>query len=192
MHFDVDPGLDPKPYYATAFWVGVVAAGVATVLLAVARGVGLTRLNLAMSLGAFGGTTQEASPGAWYFGFVVVLICGGLFALVYAWIFEAWPRHTARAWLGAAFGVVQALIVGAVLAALVPALHAGADPTDRPLLGDPGFMGVNYGVATLCVFVALHVAYGAMIGGWMHASPLADRYLRAFAERLHERGLVHR
>jgi hypothetical protein len=192
MHIDVDPRLDPKPYYATAFAVGVLAAGVMTLLLWVARGAGLTQLNLAMSLGTVTGATLGDSPGAWFEGFLAMLTCGGLFALVYAWVFEEWPHHAARAWLGATIGIVHSLIGGLLLAVLMPPMHPGPAPTDNPLVGDPGFMGVHYGVATVWVFMALHVVYGAMIGGWMHASPLANRYLRAFAERRHARALAHR
>ena len=182
MHIDVPPGIDPKPYYASAFGIGIIAAGAMTLLLYLARLAGITRLDLGMSLGTVTSLTYGASPGAWFEGFLAMLLCGGLFALLYALIFEEWPHHTARAWLGALIGAVHAVVGGALLAVLMPLLHTRMSPPPAdPLLADPGFMGVHYGMTTVWVFLALHVVYGAIIGGWMHAAPLATRYLAAFA-----------
>lgn len=188
MHVDTPPGIDPKPYYASAFGIGVLAAGVMTLLLWLARMEGLTKLDLGMSLGTVSGITLGNSPGAWFEGFLAMLICGGVFALGYAWIFEAWPHHNARAWLGAMIGAVHSVIGGALLGVSMPVLHPGAPAPGDPLIGDPGFMGVHYGMATVWVFLGLHVVYGAMIGGWMHAAPLATRYLSAVAARCQTRG----
>jgi len=32
-------------------------------------------------------------------------------------------------------------------------------------------------------FIVLHVVYGGIIGGWMHAAPLATRYLNSVTGR---------
>lgn len=179
QHFDVPPGLDPKPYFACAFGIGIVAAAVMTLLMWLARLEGLTQLDLAMTLGTASVFSNDASPGAWTQGFIVMLLAGGVFALVYAWVFEYWPHHAARAWLGAMIGVAHSVVGGAMMAVLMPALH-GSHPS---LLADPGFMGIHYGSTTVAVFVGLHVVYGAIIGGWMHFAPAATRYLDQLAAR---------
>ncbi len=183
MHIDTEPGIDSKPYYASAFGIGVVAAGVMTLLLWLARVAGITKLNLAMSLGTVTSATLGASPGAWFQGMLAMLTVGGIFALVYAWIFEAWSHHEARAWLGAIIGAGHSIVGGALLGWMMPPLHPGPPPSGDALLADPGFMGMHYGMAAAVVFIALHIVYGAIIGGWMHAAPLATRYLAAVTER---------
>ncbi len=182
MHVDVPPGPDPKPYYASAFGIGIVAASVMLGLLWAARLAGWTQFNLGMTLGlASSYYTLGESPGAWVQGMMAVLVCGGLFALVYAWVFEVWSHHTARAWLGALLGAAHSIVGGALMAWLIPAINPGV--AGDPLLAHPGFMGVGYGMATVAVFIAVHIAYGAVIGGWMHAAPLATRYLSEVAAK---------
>jgi hypothetical protein len=59
-----------------------------TLLMWLARLEGLTQLDLAMTLGTASVFSSEPSPGAWTQGFIVMLLAGGVFALVYAWVFE--------------------------------------------------------------------------------------------------------
>lgn len=178
---DHPPGIDPKPYYAAAFGIGIVAAGVMTILMWAARQAGWSQLDIAMTLGTASVFTNEPGGGAWVQGLTVMLIAGGVFALAYAWIFEFWPHHTARAWIGALVGMVHAVIGGAMMWWMMPALHS-ASPADARL-ADPGFMGANYGSAEVAIFVGLHVVYGTIIGGWMHFAPVATRYLSELAAR---------
>ena len=75
--------------------------------------------------------------------------------------------------LGALFGLVHALFAGTVLVSiLLPSVHprmgtgftaAGA----APLLEPPGFLLLNYGRQTPLVTVVAHIAYGAIIGGFV-------------------------
>jgi hypothetical protein len=181
VHYDSPPGLDSKPYYASAFGIGIIAAAVMTLLMWLARLNGISNLDIAMTLGTASVFTDEATPGAWTQGLIVMLLAGGVFALVYAWVFEYWPHHRARAWLGALIGMVHAVIGGAAMWVLMPALHS--DHPKNPLLADPGFMGANYGSATVAFFVGLHIIYGTIIGGWMHFAPVAVSYLGALAAR---------
>jgi hypothetical protein len=182
---EVDPREDPRPYYASAFAIGIVGAAVMELLLWLARKAAWTKLNLGMTLGLASSYTLGQSPGAYVQGLTATLLCGGIFALCYAWIFEAWPHHTARAWLGALIGAAHAVVGGALLAVTIPLLNPGAGgaPGDS-LVANPGFMAANYGSTTVAVFAALHVVFGALIGGWMHASPLATRHLAAVAAEL--------
>ena len=39
--------------------------------------------------------------------------------------------------------------------------------TDQPLLEPPGFMMLNYGRRTPLATIAAHVAYGAIVGGFI-------------------------
>ena len=165
---------DPKSYYAAAFGIGVVAAGVMTLLTWVARSASLTEFDLAMTLGTVSLFVDAPGPGVWFQGFLAVLFTGGVFGLVYAWLFEVCGCR-ARAWEGALFGAVHAAIGGALLGWIMPLMH---DPIPgHPLLTNPGFMGVNYGLNTVYVFLALHIVFGAMVGGWLHLAPLATRHL---------------
>jgi hypothetical protein len=178
---DTPPGLDAKPYYAAAFGIGIIAAGVMTVLMWMARRSGFSDLDLAMTLGTASVFTDDPNAGAWTQGLIVMLIAGGVFALGYAWVFEFWPHHRARAWIGALVGMVHAVIGGAMMWMLMPVLHSGTGADPR--LADPGFMGASYGSGAVAVFVGLHVVYGTIIGGWMHFAPVATRYLGELAAK---------
>jgi hypothetical protein len=169
---------DPKPYYASAFGIGIVAAAVMTALMWAARAAGWTQFDLAMTLGTVSLFVDEPGPGVWFQGFLAVLGTGGLFALVYAAVFETWG-YKARAWEGALLGAVHAVIGGALLGWVMPLVHSPI--RDYPLLSNPGFMAMNYGVQTAVIFLALHVIFGAMVGGWMHVAPLATRHLGVVA-----------
>jgi hypothetical protein len=168
-------------YYATAFGIGIVAAALMTAALRIAEAWGLTEFDLSMTLGTVTTMTMGPTPGAWVQGFLAVLLCGGVFALLYAWVFESWPAHTARAWLGALVGVPHALLGGLMLGWLMPPLHPSTP--NHPLLSDPGFMAVNYGTQTAVVFGLMHVLFGSIVGGWMHFAPYDKRYLAGVAER---------
>ncbi|MGE5275256.1 MAG: hypothetical protein ACM3QU_16025 [Verrucomicrobiota bacterium] len=41
-----------------------------------------------------------------------------------------------------------------------------SDARDTPLLEPPGFMLLNYGGATVLLTTVLHLAYGAIVGGF--------------------------
>jgi hypothetical protein len=54
---------------------------------------------------------------------------------------------------------------------LLPAVHPRmgspwSDAAETPLLEPPGFMLNNYGERTAIVTVLLHLAYGAIVGGF--------------------------
>ena len=181
--------LDSKPYYSSAFGIGIVAAAVMTLALWIAQQAGWTKLDLAMTLGTVSGVVWGPSPGAWVQGFIAMLICGGLFALVYAWLFEVQPAHTARAWSGGILGALHAIAGGALLGWTMPYLHPAMP--NYPLLADPGFMAANYGSQTVAVFVGIHVLYGAMVGCWMHYSRVDSKYL-GWVKALHDRARQRR
>ncbi|HET6869934.1 MAG TPA: hypothetical protein VFH80_28735, partial [Solirubrobacteraceae bacterium] len=96
---------------------------------------------------------------------------GQLFALVYFGIFSA-IGHSGW-WLGAAFGLAHGLFAGTALVnVLLPLMHprmgtASSAAGDRPLLEPPGFMMLNYGRRTPLATIVAHVAYGAIVGGFI-------------------------
>ena len=95
---------DPHTYYAAAFGIGVIAAGVMTLLTFVARQAGWTTFDLAMTLGTVSAFVGAPGPGVWIQGFLAVLVCGGIFALAYASVFEYLGSRGARAWRGVLTG----------------------------------------------------------------------------------------
>jgi hypothetical protein len=102
-------------------------------------------------------------------GFLVHVVNGWVFALLYALIFQAW--HRATWWLGAGLGLAHGLAVLLVVLPLLPGVHPrmaserrGPEPTRA--LEPPGFLALNYGRRTPLVTLAAHVLYGAILGGW--------------------------
>jgi hypothetical protein len=100
-----------------------------------------------------------------HFGF------GLLFALVYYAVFVV--IDASGFLLGGVFGVVHALFAGSALVnVLLPLVHPrmGNDLTaagSAPLLEPPGFMLLNYGRQTPVATIVAHVAYGAIVGGFV-------------------------
>jgi hypothetical protein len=105
-------------------------------------------------------------------GYLLHFVAGLLFALLYLVLFQALGRG---GWaLGMAFGFVHALFAGTALVnILLPAVHprmgtplSAADST--PLLEPPGVMLLNYGRGTPIVTTLAHLAYGAIVGAFIH------------------------
>jgi hypothetical protein len=96
---------------------------------------------------------------------------GLLFALGYHAVFRALGRS---GWgLGLTFGIAHALFAGTTLVnILLPLIHprmgtpfTAADAA--PLVEPPGFMLLNYGRGTPIVTLLAHMAYGAIVGGFV-------------------------
>jgi hypothetical protein len=152
---------------------GAIAGGFAgtlvlTTALRAGNEVGLTRMDLPFLLGtAF--TTDRTRAKA--LGYVLHFLAGIAFALVYYAIFSA--IGDSGWWLGAAFGLAHGLFSGTALVnILLPLVHPrmGTPSTAAPsvaLLEPPGFLMLNYGVQTPLVSLAAHIAYGAVVGGFV-------------------------
>jgi hypothetical protein len=153
-------------------WWGAIAGGVVgtvvlTTGLRAAQELGFTRMDIPLLLGtAFTDDRSRANV----IGYALHFFNGVVFALVYAAIFAAVGR---AGWLfGLALGLVHALFAGGALVnVLLPAVHprmgtSWTDAEETPLLEPPGFMLMNYGKHTALVNVALHLAYGAIVGGF--------------------------
>ena len=152
---------------------GAIAGGFAgtlvlTTALRAGNEVGLTRMDLPFLLGtAF--TTDRTRAKA--LGYVLHFLAGIAFALIYYAVFAA--IDDSGWWLGAAFGFAHGLFSGTALVnILLPLFHPrmGTPSTAAPsvaLLEPPGFLMLNYGVQTPLVSLAAHIAFGAVVGGFV-------------------------
>lgn len=150
-------------------WLGILAGGLlATVALSIVYALGLwmglTRMSTPVILGTMVSADRDR---AMFYGTVMHLLLGWMFALVYAGAFEAMAMATW--WLGALLGLVHELFMLGVVIPALPAIHPrmaserqGPDPTRA--LQPPGFLSLNYGRQSVLVGAAAHVLYGAILG----------------------------
>jgi hypothetical protein len=147
---------------------GIVGTVVLTTLLRAASELGLTRMDIPFLLGT-AVTTDRVRAKA--LGYALHFVFGLLFALGYYAVFAA-VGH-AGFLTGAGFGLLHGLFAGSALVnVLLPAVHprmgSGFDAADSaPLLEPPGFLLVNYGRQTPVATLVAHVAYGAIVGGFI-------------------------
>lgn len=147
---------------------GFAGTLVLTTILRAASELRLTRIDLPFLLGtAF--TVDRTRAKA--LGYVLHFVVGLLFALVYYAIFVAIDES--GWWLGALFGFVHALFSATALVnILLPLVHPrmGTPLTaanEAALLEPPGFLMRNYGARTPLVNILAHLAYGALVGGFI-------------------------
>jgi len=151
-----------------ASWLlwGFVGTVVLTTMLSASQALGMTRLNVPFLLGAaFAGDRDRAKA----IGFVVHLLDGWLFSLLYVAAFQAWHRATIA--LGVVVGLVHAAFVLVVVMGLLPAVHPRmaseqAGPTELRSLEPPGFLALHYGAQTPVSIIAAHAVFGAILGAF--------------------------
>jgi hypothetical protein len=147
---------------------GVVGTIVLTTMLRAAGELGLTRMDIPFLLGT---AVTEDRVRAKAIGYGLHFVFGLLFALAYYAVFRVIGRSGFL--LGAGFGLVHALFAGSALVnILLPVVHprmgTGFDAADSsPLLEPPGFLLLNYGRRTPLATILAHVAYGAIVGGFV-------------------------
>jgi hypothetical protein len=147
---------------------GFVGTLVLTTALRTANELGLTRVDLPFLLGtALTGDRARAKA----VGYLLHLVAGEMFALVYYGIFSA---VDASGWgLGALLGLLHGIVSATALVnILLPAVHPRMGSTlsaadSHPLLEPPGFLLRNYGRGTPIATLLAHVAYGAIVGGFV-------------------------
>lgn len=164
MSSEISPRTDPTGYYSVAFYAGCIAAAAMALVLFLARATGLTRMDLSLELGSI--INPVAVPGVWCLGFMLHVVFGGVFALLYAAILDTWSRPGAMS--GAVLGAVHAVVAGLAFAFLIPLVHDAVP--GRPLATHPGFMGLNFGAATVPLFAIIYVIYGAIVGAALNAA----------------------
>jgi hypothetical protein len=146
---------------------GLVGTVVLTSGLRIAQELGWTRMDIPLLLGTvFTDNRSRASV----VGYLLHFFNGLVFALAYYGTFKAVDQ---AGWaFGAALGVVHAAFAGgALVTILLPAVHPRmgtpwSDAEETPLLEPPGFMLVNYGRRTALWTLLVHIAYGAIVGGF--------------------------
>jgi hypothetical protein len=147
---------------------GFVGTLVLTTTLRAANELGLTRIDLPFLLGT---TVTADRAKAKAIGYLMHLVTGELFALVYFGIFVSIDRS---GWLlGALFGLLHGIVsTTALVNVLLPVVHPRMGSTlsaadTHPLLEPPGFLMRNYGRGTPIAALLAHIAYGAIVGGFV-------------------------
>jgi hypothetical protein len=147
---------------------GFVGTLVLTTALRTANELGLTRVDLPFLLGtAVTGDRARAKA----VGYLLHLAAGEMFALIYYAIFTA--IDTSGWLLGALLGLLHGIVSATALVnILLPAVHPRMGSTlsaadSNPVLEPPGFLLRNYGRGTPIATLVAHVAYGAIVGGFV-------------------------
>jgi hypothetical protein len=154
----------PFPVASMLLW-GLIATVAMTTILQGAQGLGLSRLSLPFLAGTlFTGNRRRAVV----LGFVLYVIGGWLFALLYYWFFAS--LGAATWWLGAIAGLLHGLFLLVAALPLLPYVHPRMaseydGPSDLRQLEPPGFMGFNYGYRTPATTLLAQAVYGATLGG---------------------------
>lgn len=152
------------PLYIDILLWGFVATAGMTVILYGSQGLGLSRLSLPFLFGTFV-TGNRHRANLW--GFVLYLLGGWLFAIVYFLLFNSVGR--AGAWLGLLVGVVHGIFLLTVFLPLLPHIHPRMatvydGPTLKQRLQPPGFFGLNYGRRTPLITLLGQAVYGLLLG----------------------------
>jgi hypothetical protein len=143
-----------------AFLAGVGGAALMAAMLGGAVLAGFHVLDFSMMWGTLVGLPIGAST--WIVGFVIHLCVGGLFALAYAAIFEAFSG--AGLFRGCILGAVHALITG-ILISLLPLIHPLMNSGQ---MASPGPYFSGHGIPGILFFFAIHIVYGGTVG-WIYA-----------------------
>lgn len=154
--------------FASWFLSGFVATLALSIWLTTSQGLGMTRMNIPFLIGTFVTADRQRAK---VYGFVLHLLNGWLFSLLYVFIFEA--RGVSNWWFGVLLGFAHALLVLTVGMSLLPSLHPrmateqqGPDSTRK--LEPPGFMALHYGFRTPISVMLAHGAFGAILGALYH------------------------
>lgn len=145
---------------------GFAATIVLTALLASARSMGFTRIDIPFLLGTI--FTDNRDRAVWI-GAGIHIANGWGFACLYVAAFESIGEAT---WLwGALIGGVHAFFVLTVGMQILPSFHPRmASEEDGPsptrMLEPPGFLALHYGKQTPIATVVAHLIYGGILGGF--------------------------
>jgi hypothetical protein len=147
---------------------GLLGTVVLTTMLRAASELGWTRMDLPFLLGTAVTADRVRAKAA---GYALHFVFGIAFALAYYAVFAVVGRSGLL--LGALLGLVHGLFAGTALVnVLLPVVHprmgTGFDAAgSAPLLEPPGFLLRNYGRQTPLATLVSHVAYGAIVGGFV-------------------------
>jgi hypothetical protein len=145
-----------------AFFFGVLGAAAISLLTAALRAFGFP-LSIEIIIGTM--TGLPPSPGIFVLGLLTHLLVGGLFGLLYGYLFERVWDH-GGALVGMLLSVVHASLIG-ILIGFTPQFH----PLIPALLADPGPYFSQLGPIGVLTFFGAHVVYGAIVGaGYGHVA----------------------
>jgi hypothetical protein len=147
---------------------GFVGTLVLTTTLRAANELSLTRVDLPFLLGTMVTGDRGRAKAV---GYLMHLVAGEVFALIYFAIFAS---IDSSGWLlGALFGLLHGIVsTTALVNVLLPVVHPRMGSTlsaadSNPLLEPPGFLMRNYGRGSPIVALLAHIAYGAIVGGFV-------------------------
>jgi hypothetical protein len=131
-----------------------------------AQALGFTRIDLPFILGSMITPSRDRAK---VYGYLIHLVDGWIFALIYAAAFETAGRDGIL--FGMLIGLVHGTFVLVVAMPLLPAFHPrmatdgwGPEPTRQ--LEPPGNIALNYGVSTPLVTLFAHLVYGGILGAF--------------------------
>lgn len=151
-----------------AYWIfwGFVASLALVTTESIIQGLGFTRLNLPLILGAAITPNRDRARAL---GVALHILMGWLFSLFYviAMNFLGGPTW----YRGVAIGLCHALAICVVGWQALPGIHPRMasethGPTATRMLEPPGFMGLNYGVTTPLAVFLTHAIFGAVLGAF--------------------------
>jgi hypothetical protein len=144
---------------------GFVATLVLTTVEEGSQQARLSRMSIPFLLGSM--LTKGRQKAKW-FGFLVHLVNGEIFALLYVAVFHYWGA--AGVWRGLLLGVAHAVVILVVVVPLLPSIHPRMaseehGPTVTRQLEPPGPLALHYGPMTPLFVLVGHAAYGMILGG---------------------------
>ena len=147
--------------------IGLAATVTLTAIMVGAQLAGLSRMDLPLMLGTL---VTDRPDRARFIGFLIHLVNGQIFAIVYAAAFSLLGR--AGWWLGALFGAFHGVAALVVFVPLMAGIHPRvasdrAGPTLDAVLEPPGLLALNYGRETPAVALVAHITYGGILGAFL-------------------------
>lgn len=148
--------------------VGFVATAALSVILAAATGLRLTRLNLPFLVGSLLCANRMK---AFLFGLPIHFVIGWIFTFFYLLAFIGLGVFSLG--MGILLGFLHGAFVLTVGFIALPAFHPRMTnedfgPQAARLIEPPGFLGLYYGYWTPVFVLVSHIAFGALIGYFIH------------------------
>ncbi len=154
--------------WPSSLLAGFAGTVVLTTLEAGAQQMRLTRISIPYLLGTMVTPSRDRAK---ILGFLIHLVNGQLFALLYVAIFDATgDTGTLRGMLvGLAHGAVVLLVVVPLLPTIHPRMASlQQGPTSVRQIEPPGPLALYYGFSTPFTIVAAHAVFGAVVGSLYH------------------------
>ena len=147
--------------YWVAFWAGVFGAFLLTLGGVLGRALGWVQMNPELGLGSM--IISAVGPGVWLFGFILHLINGGIFGLLYGVAFRTFGNSGAVP--GLALGLIHYVAAGIFLGLL---------PTAHPFIPEaapaPGWFALNTNPVTFAAVIVGHLFFGTLVGALVYRS----------------------